>query len=260
MDGVPLLAGLAARVGLEPSLSSPRQVAPARRARSDRRPSRPRRRCFGAAILALLPFVGAAGHAAEPVIAGSGVAKTETRQVASFRQVRLSGPFEAIVVRGGAESLTIRADDNLLEHIRSETEGGTLHVYTRRRLAPKTRLVVEVSARNLDGFFASGATKAALSGIAADRFAIEASGAANIAAAGRCGAAVMALSGAANLNAAKLICERVEVEINGVGEASVHASAAVAVRISGVGKVVCYGNPTEIRREIFGIGRLELVR
>jgi hypothetical protein len=215
-----------------------------------------------ATVVALwLPvLVGDASRAAEPVIEGSGVAKTETRPIGSFRQVSVAGPFEVSVVRDGSETLTIRADDNLLKHVYAEIEGPALRIYTRRRLAPRTPLAVAISAKDLDGFAATGSTNAALSAIASDDFAIEAGGAVNITAAGRCGAAAIALSGTATLDAANLICDSVEITINGVGEARVHASSAVAARINGVGKVVCYGNPRQVRREIMGIGSLQLVQ
>ena len=61
-------------------------------------------------------------------IQGSGDVVTESRDVSGFNSVSLSGIGRAIITQGDEESLTIEADDNLMEYITSEVRDGTLEL------------------------------------------------------------------------------------------------------------------------------------
>ncbi len=52
-------------------------------------------------------------------IQGSGDVITESRDVSGFDSVSLTGIGRVIITQGDKESLTIEADDNLLEYITS---------------------------------------------------------------------------------------------------------------------------------------------
>ena len=59
-------------------------------------------------------------------IQGSGHLVTETRVVAGFDAIRTSGAARVVIERTGREALRITAEDNILPHLRSVVENGTL--------------------------------------------------------------------------------------------------------------------------------------
>ncbi|HVY49735.1 MAG TPA: DUF2807 domain-containing protein, partial [Minicystis sp.] len=62
---------------------------------------------------------------------GSGHAKTETRSVAAFHAVDLSGSLEAEVKVGAPQKVEITGDDNLVPLVTTSVEGGKLSVQTK---------------------------------------------------------------------------------------------------------------------------------
>ena len=63
-------------------------------------------------------------------ITGSGVVKTEARQVSGFTGIGLSLPAKVTVRQGTKEAITIEADDNFLPLIETVVERGSLKIRT----------------------------------------------------------------------------------------------------------------------------------
>jgi hypothetical protein len=63
---------------------------------------------------------------APDVIRGSGNVVTEDRPVSDFNRVSLIGVGDVIITQGEEESLTVGADDNLMQYIKTEVKNGTL--------------------------------------------------------------------------------------------------------------------------------------
>src|SRR5215831_14013845 len=64
-------------------------------------------------------------------IKGSGKSATESRNVSGFTSVEIDGSGALQVEQTGTESLTITADDNLLQYLTSEISGGRLKLGTK---------------------------------------------------------------------------------------------------------------------------------
>ena len=66
---------------------------------------------------------------------GSGNIKTESREVKDFTGVEVAGSAKLIVQQGEIESLTITADDNLLQHLTAEVQSSKLILGTKGRVS-----------------------------------------------------------------------------------------------------------------------------
>lgn len=192
-------------------------------------------------------------------IRGSGVEATESRDVPPFHGVETSGAMKLSIVCGGPQSVTITGDDNLLKYVGVEVYDGVLHIRATARIHPRVGLAANISAPSVDALSMSGATRAVLTGVEAERFLVEGSGATHIGMSGRSKEATFHLSGAGKLDAGELVCETVNADLSGASKATVHASSRLSVRISGAGKVRCYGKPQEVERHISGAGRVEVL-
>src|ERR1700760_650182 len=51
-----------------------------------------------------------------------------TRQVSGFNALQVSGPFDVYIQQGNTESVTYKAPKEVLDRIRADVEGHTLHI------------------------------------------------------------------------------------------------------------------------------------
>jgi hypothetical protein len=200
----------------------------------------------------------------------SGVIKSETREPGAFSRVALDGPGNVEVRQGTRESVTIKADDNLLPLIETTLEGSgpdaTLHVRIRRNVSMRTRphvdVVVEmvrVDAIALGGIgdivakgIKTGKLNVVLGGIGhidlgsldTDDLTLVLGGAGSIKADGRAASVKLAIAGSGNCETSGLASNDMNITIAGSGDAHVRAEKSLHVTIAGSGNVVYRGNAT----------------
>lgn len=209
-------------------------------------------------------------------VRGSGVTRTETREVRSFKGIEVGGAFDVEVVAGKDNAkVELSGDDNLLEYIETEVQGGVLHISTRKSISPKTKMVIRITAQDLSSLKSSGASDVIVNGIKNERFTLETSGAGSISGSvqtndlrietsgagdvrlgGEAKTLSLETSGAADIDVHDLKAERVRVEVSGAGDVTVFASEELDVSVSGAGDVKYYGNPRVINKDISGAGSL----
>ena len=55
--------------------------------------------------------------------------KTETRNVKKFDAIEVSAGIDLFLSMGNRESIKVVADDDIIDNVKTEVRGGTLHVY-----------------------------------------------------------------------------------------------------------------------------------
>src|ERR1700744_343544 len=81
-----------------------------------------------AAILLSAPlFTYAKAHPSEE----TAIAKIEDRHLSGFNALDLAGSFDVYVTQGSTESVKVEAPDNIIDHIITEVNNGTLRVYNK---------------------------------------------------------------------------------------------------------------------------------
>jgi hypothetical protein len=224
-----------------------------------------------AIAVAVLAVVGCSAG-----VVGSGRVITETRPVSGVSAVSLGGVGELTIVQGEPESLEIEAEDNIMPHIRTETNAGILDIGEKGGVEPKKPIRFKLTVSRLTKVYSSGAGS-----VRADKFsspglldlrvngagAVEFSqlecasvkvvlaGAGAVKLQGHTRNQDVEISGAANYLAGDLRTQYTKLAISGAGNARVWAMSELDVSISGMGKVDYYGNPT-IKQEIAGVGSL----
>lgn len=223
--------------------------------------------------LAVLPLTG---HAASTK--GSGKMATEPRTVAEFQAISLKGSMD-LVVKQGAQSVQVQADDNLLALVETVVEntsqGPTLVVRVKRgeSFSTRSKMLVTVSVPKLTGVSAEGAgdiqvdafntpaLKLALSGSGNARlqklvtgdFGISISGSGDVSADGSTGKLKISIAGSGDVRLSDMKAEEVSVNIAGSGDAAVHASKTLDVSIAGSGDVSYSGNAV-VKSTVAGSG------
>ena len=190
---------------------------------------------------------------------GSGVAKTESRQVGDFRRIHAEGAATLeVTVRSGlsGQTLELSADDNLLKLISTEVKDGVLEVSPAFSLSPRAELRVAVTVPALEGIHLEGANRLNLDIDSAADFELHIEGAGRVRATGRVGRLTLHSEGAGSIDAAGLVAREVDVHIEGAGKARVNATESLRAHIEGAGVITYSGEPRTVEKNIEGIGRI----
>ena len=189
-------------------------------------------------------------------VPGSGKLLKQTRQVGAFTSISTEGAFDLEIVCQQPQSLEIEGDDNLLSLVSTEVSNHVLHIKNVRGYSVSHPITLRISVPELEGIAATGAGNIAVSGIKAEKFGIEASGAPTIKAAGEAKLLELDASGAGKLDAHRLRATRVVVDAKGVARVEVNAVEQLDVTISGPSHVIYQGDPT-VNKTINGPGTIE---
>lgn len=229
----------------------------------------------------LLAALGLAGCAGINVNAtrGSGILKTETRDVSGFTGVTLAGFGDLTITQGDTEGLTITAEDNLLPLLQTTVQNGMLTIALTTpniSIFPTRDVKFDLKVKNLSSFQLSGAGNVTTSALTADTLTVGTSGAGAIKLAGLntktltvsitgAGSTNVAgtsdtltatLNGLGSLTAGDLKANTVSVTINGAGSATVWAAQNLTAGIGGAGSVNYYGSP-QVKQNISGVGSVK---
>lgn len=178
-------------------------------------------------------------------IKGSGKSATESRSVSGFTSVELSGSGELQIEQTGKESLTITADDNLLQYLTSDVSNGRLKLGTKNgtSISNTVPVVYKLTAKNLDAIELSGSGSVNAQALASDSMKIELSGSGEITTAGSADRMDLIISGSGSVHGEGFKNKDARIEINGSGNATVSASSKLDVHINGSGSVEYIGDP-----------------
>jgi hypothetical protein len=217
---------------------------------------------------------------APDVIRGSGNVVTEDRPVSDFNRVSLTGVGEVIITQGEDESLTVRADDNIMRYIKTEVKSGILILgFTdeakNKRIRPSKRIKFNLSVKDVTGLDISGAGDVnvtsldtdrleivvggagdvSISSLTAEELVVHLNGAGRVELAGQVAEQNVKINGFGAYHAAKLESQTAIVGVNGAGSATLWATDTLDVRIPGAGNVAYYGSPT-VTKKITGVGMI----
>jgi hypothetical protein len=211
-------------------------------------------------------------------VRGSGNVITETRQVSDFDRVSLSGSGHVAITQGAEEGVSVEADDNLVQYVRTKVSGRTLELGLRwpgTIVTPSQPIRYNVSVKDLVGLEVSGSgdidaasietdsleVKVSGSGdirtdsLTAEALNVDISGSGDVVMAGEAPEQDIKISGSGNFDAGDLRGERVKLTIDGSGDATVWATESLAGRLSGSGSVSYYGSPA-MDVSTFGSGKI----
>lgn len=185
-------------------------------------------------------------------VKGSGNAKTETRNVSGFNRVDASNAVNVEITVQNNFSVTVEADDNLLQNIKTEVSGDTLKIYSEEGMSTKSKINVKISMPQIEGLELSGASNGNVTNVKADSFEIKASGASKVKIDGTAKELNAEASGASKLDAENLRVENADVEATGASSAVVSATDQLNLEASGASRISYTGEPKSIKQNATG--------
>jgi len=207
---------------------------------------------------------------------------TQTRDVATFDGLSISGIFKVIYTQGEPQSVKIETDENLMDKVKTEVHGGILELGNKENFNNPTKINVYITAKNLKSLEMSGATKftvtnkivtqnlkVELSGIADVSFPLSAtnvncdlSGATKLELQGTADQLTVDASGTAKLNAAKFEVKNVKADASGAVNVTVNATISVSLDASGVSniKYVAHDKLQIKSKDVSGVAHIKEVK
>lgn len=207
---------------------------------------------------------------------GNGNIKTETRNVADFKELKNSGSIDIQIIAGNKFELKVQDDENLLPHLITEVKDGALHIYYDSDFSIREshgKVIVEVPTLNklsssgsgdinIDGtlkndneiLIASSGSGDIDGSVDAPSISLSNSGSGDISLKGNTKNFDCKTMGSGDIKCRNLKSENVNVSVAGSSDVSVYASVSLKVDIRGSGDVTYAGNPAAPQINTSGSG------
>jgi hypothetical protein len=217
-----------------------------------------------------------AGCIPEEGIKGDGNVVKEERNVSDFTSLEVGGAFTVYLYQGNKESLTIEADKNLMEFIRTEVKGDRLKIYTEDKSINKfTKMNIYLTFVDLEMIDVSGAADLLGKGkmqfkdltleasgaselemeLEVDMLRADFSGASEVELMGKAGSVRCECSGASEFDALDFMIKHGEFDVSGASDAKVNVSDMLEVEVSGAASLKYKGSP-QIKSDVSGAASL----
>ncbi|MCA6452056.1 MAG: DUF2807 domain-containing protein [Chitinophagaceae bacterium] len=213
-------------------------------------------------------------------IEGNGQLRKENRSVGNFTAISSSGSWDVMLAYGEAGTIQVEGDENLLEYIETQVEGGKLVIRSKKsvNLRSKNKITIYVSLTRLTGISLSGSgdimgegkfsnegtTEYKVSGSGSIRLALHKvgkaelaiSGSGNIRLSGSAGSVIVRISGSGNADCGELISDNASAHISGSGNIKLYVNNTLEASVSGSGNITYRGAASDIRKRVSGSGRV----
>lgn len=186
---------------------------------------------------------------------GSGVRKTEKRDLPSFNAIETTGAFEVQVTCQKPASFEIEGDDNILPLIQIEVRNGVLRVTSTKHYSTRDPISLRITVPDLTSVSSTGAGKFTVTDLKNDNFEIHSTGAALVVAEGQSNNVKISSTGAGKIDSHDLRAGKVDVTVTGAAAVDVYASDQLDVNVSGAGRVT-YSGDAKVNKRVSGAGQV----
>lgn len=191
-------------------------------------------------------------------IQGSGKVVSENRPVSGFTSIDLRGSANVYVIIGGAESVVVKADDNILPLIETSVRNNQLVISTKNNssFTSTNPVRVDVTMKSLDDVALTGSGMINVPELSADQFKVNLPGSGNINVAGEVNQVDIKLGGSGIASCGGLKAKSATVNLSGSGNVTVFASESLDATLSGSGTIQYNGNPADVSKNLTGSGMI----
>jgi predicted ester cyclase len=205
--------------------------------------------------------------------------RTETRDVHDFHAISLQGVGTLHIQQGDTESLTIEAENKVLDRIASEVQSGVLTIQPARSIRTRRPITYTLTVKQLDSIELSGAGAIEMDALQTDQLHLSASGAGSVeidqltaqtldatvsgntqaTLGGTVDSQTVTLDGSARYDASALASQTATVTAQGATQAVVQVSGSLDATASGVSRIVYIGNPS-VQQNVSGAASVSQAR
>jgi hypothetical protein len=195
-------------------------------------------------------------------VIGSGVVKSEKRDVEKFDAVTLKGSADVFITVGEKTEVTVTADDNILPYVTTEVEENTLVISTKPHTSLHYKeLKVFITTPDLSAIKLDGSGDIEVEGLKGDSFKIDVNGCGDVAAKGQVQKLDCLIKGSGDLALGDLEAKAVNIKIAGSGDAKINAVESLQAKISGSGDIAYKAHDKlKIVKKILGSGEINKIQ
>jgi hypothetical protein len=172
-------------------------------------------------------------------VKGNGAATTETRAIASATGLRIENrhrvDMEVEVRVGGAPSLVIEGDNNLVPLVHSELHGDTLRVWTEERINSRKPIRVRYTTPRLEHLEATGSVRTDVQGLAGGQLRVVHTGSGRLEMHGQVDRLDLRHTGSGQLYADGLDSKSAMVDMAGSGRVNIGSVRGESLRVASAG-------------------------
>lgn len=210
-------------------------------------------------------------------IKGDGNVVKQEREVSSFSGIDVGGAFKVFLTQGDKESLTIEADENLLDIITTDVRGSTLKIGTSEDIKDYDELNVYITFKMIDELDVSGACQLSsenkfklddleldCSGasdvtlkMSAKNIELDCSGASQVDLYGMGESMNLDLSGASHMDASDFEVGICDADVSGASHGKIMVKSELSADVSGAGSLKYSGDPQIKSHDVSGAGSLK---
>jgi Putative auto-transporter adhesin, head GIN domain len=183
-----------------------------------------------------------------PGVAGSGVVKTDSRNITGFTKIKAQNAIDLSVAVSNGYSIVIKADDNVLPSVITELQGDTLFISLKDKTDIKSKVNVSVTVPELTDVQLIGAVHATVTGVKADEFKLDATGASSADVSGRAKTVKIKAVGASSVNAEDLKADKADANAVGASKITVSAADELNADATGASSVMYVGEPKNVKQ------------
>lgn len=210
-------------------------------------------------------------------VKGSGNVISKERKIEPFTQLKINGVFNVMITQGEKESLTIEADDNLVDLVETVNEGSVLIIKQKKESNFKpTKFNIYITIKDLVKLETSSVgnivTKSQLNlknfdlssscvgnivfDINCEKFTADIQSVGDLNMKGKTNESIIKNSSVGNINAIDFISDILVLDNNGVGDVEVYAEKEITLLSNGVGNVNYKGNAIVKSIKNKGVGKV----
>lgn len=191
-------------------------------------------------------------------VTGSGVLKSEKRELKNFTGIDAGGAVEVTIASQQDFGVEVEADDNVIALVRTTVEEGILHIEMDDHFSFDNATVkVRISLPELRLLDVSGASVAEVTQIKSENLTVDVSGASRVTLEGAATKLTSEVSGASSFNSEKLNSQHVQIEASGASKGYVHATEHLHAEASGASTIYYHGEPKHLEQETSGVSSIE---
>lgn len=190
------------------------------------------------------------------MVEGSGVLQTQTRSVDPFVRIESNLGIDLKVEVGKTQSVTITFDDNLIDFIRTDSDGKTLIIETEESFSTRYNVQVVISVPQLELINSEGSGTIDVANLDSKKFRAIISGSGDLVATGKVDLLEIEINGSGDVHTEEVVAREVTVSINGSGTAEVSAVEVLDAEINGSGDVLYVGKPDNVYSSVNGSGKI----
>jgi hypothetical protein len=191
-------------------------------------------------------------------IRGSGIIKTESREVTTFSSIAFKSVGKLKIQQTGKESLTIIAEDNILPILESRVSGQTLYInnINSSSIDPTQPIEFLVEIKSLERLDVNGVGSIEVKDLQGKRLSVSLDGVGSVTITGNVDVLDLDISGVGSFDGKDLKTKQATVRNKGVGSAVVNVSEELNATVLGIGSIEYIGSP-QVRESVKGMGAIK---